>query len=228
MNLEEILKKLKSLSNPENVEGMARFGINSENALGISIPDLRNLAKETGKNHTLARQIWASGIHEAKILASMIDEPEMVTEEQMDDWVKDFDSWDVCDQVCDNLFQHTKFAYKKIDRWSIRKEEFVKRAAFTMIACRTVHDREATDNVFLKFLRIIKRESTDERNFVKKTVNWALRNIGKRNIKLNRLALKTVLEIQKINSKSARWIAADAFRELKSTAVRKRLKSKAF
>lgn len=228
MNLGEVLEKLKSLANPKNVEGMARFGINPENTLGVSIPDLRNLAKETGKNHPLARQLWASGIHETKILASMIDEPGMVTEEQMDSWVKDFDSWDVCDQVCDNLFQYTKVAYKKIDRWSIRDEEFVKRAAFAMIACRAVHDKAAPDNVFLKFLRIIKRESTDERNFVKKAVNWALRNIGKRNIKLNRLALKTVLEIQKINSKSARWIASDAFRELKSTAVRKRLKSKAF
>lgn len=228
MNLEEVLEKLKSLSNPKNVKGMARFGINPENTLGVSIPDLRNLAKETGKSHPLALQIWASGIHEARILASMIDEPQMVTEEQMDSWVKDFNSWDVCDQVCDNLLQHTKFAYKKIDRWSTRDEEFVKRAAFALIACRTVHDSQAPDNVFLKLLRIIKRESTDERNFVKKAVNWALRNIGKRNIKLNRLALKTVLEIQKINSESARWIAADAFRELKSTAVQKRLKSKTF
>ncbi|MDD5687834.1 MAG: DNA alkylation repair protein [Elusimicrobia bacterium] len=224
MNLEEILKKLKSLYNPANIEGMARFGSTPKNAYGIAIPVLRELAKEIGKNHELALQLWDTEIHEARILSSMIDDPEQVTELQMDTWVQDFDSWDTCDQVCDNLFQKTKFAHKKIDRWSKREEEFVKRSAFTLIACLAVHDKQANDHTFLDFLRIIKRESTDERNFVKKAVNWALRNIGKRNIKLNRLALKTVLEIQKIDSKSAKWIAADAFRELKSTAVLKRLK----
>jgi len=228
MELNVIIGKLKSLANHENVEGMKRFGINSENMLGISIPVLRDIAKEAGKNHELAGKLWDSGIHEAMILSSIVDEPEKVTEEQMEKWVKRFDSWGVCDQVCDNLFQHTKFAYKKIDRWSRSDEEFVKRAAFALIACLAVHDKQADDGVFLKFLRIVKRESTDERNFVKKAVNWALRNIGKRNIRLNKLALKTVLEIQKIDSKSARWISADAFRELKSTAVLKRLKSKAF
>jgi 3-methyladenine DNA glycosylase AlkD len=228
MNSTEIIIKLKSLSNPENVEGMVRFGINSENMLGISIPALRDIAGEIGKNHELAQQLWDSEIHEARILASIVDEPEKVTELQMENWVKDFDSWGVCDQVCDNLFQHTKFAYKKIDQWSKREEEFVKRSAFTLIACRAVHDKQANDDTFLKFLRIIKRESTDERNFVKKAVNWALRNIGKRNIKLNKLALKFILEIQRVDSKSAKWITADAFRELKSTAVQRRLKSKAF
>ena len=218
-----LIKKLKSLSDPKALAGMATFGINPKNAYGVSIPVLRKMAKQTGQNHLLAQKLWNSGIHEARILAGMIDVPEEMTERQMEKWVKDFDSWDVCDQVCSNLFDQTKFAYQKAIDWSGRGEEFVKRAGFVLMAALSVHDKNASDKEFLKFLSIIKRGTFDERNFVKKAVNWALRQIGKRNLSLNQVAIKTAKEIQGINSKSAKWIASDAIRELTSVAVRKRL-----
>ena len=226
MGCEEILKQLKSLSNPDAVAGMARFGINPTNTYGVSIPVLRKMAKQIGKNHLLAEKLWNSGIHEARILAPLIDPPEMVTEKQMERWVKDFDSWDVCDQCCSNLFDKTKFAYKKALEWSKRREAFVKRAGFVLMAALAVHDKEADNQKFVRFLPIIKREATDERNFVKKAVNWALRQIGKRNSALNKIAIQTAKEIQKIDSKSARWIASDALRELTGSAVRKKLDRK--
>ena len=220
MDCAEILERLRSLSNPDNVKGMGRFGISTRNTLGVSMPELRKLAKEIGKHHDLAQQLWKSGIHEAKIVAGIIDEPGLVTEKQMDAWVKDFDSWDVCDQVCMNLFDKTSFAYKKAVEWSSRQEEFVKRAAFALMASLAVHDRKAEDEAFLKLLPIIKRESTDERNFVRKAVNWALRQIGKRNKDLLGEAIKTAKEIQTLESKSARWIASDALREFKTKQLR--------
>ncbi len=223
MQYDDIIQKLKSLSDPEAVKGMARFGINPENTYGVSIPQLRKMAKETGVDHDLAQQLWASGIHEARMLASFIGQPEMVTEAQMESWVKDFDSWDVCDQCCSNLFDQTGFAHQKAVEWSERGEEFVKRAGFVLMAALSVHDKKAADEEFLKFLPIIKRESGDARNFVKKAVNWALRQIGKRNLSLNKLAIKTAEEIQQIDSRSARWIASDAIRELTSEAVQKKL-----
>ncbi len=223
MQYSHIIKRLKLLSNPDSVSGMARYGINPENTYGISIPDLRKMAKEIGKDHALSQELWSSGIHEARILAGMIDDPEMVTEGQMESWVKDFDSWDVCDQCCMNLFEDTKVAYKKCVEWSSRDEEFVKRAGFVLMARLAVSDKNAKDERFLKFLHIIKREATDNRNFVKKAVNWALRQIGKRNINLNKMAIRTAKEIQKIASKSAKWVATDAIRELTSKEVQKRL-----
>jgi 3-methyladenine DNA glycosylase AlkD len=223
MNYNYILKKLKSFSNPKAVAGMARFGINPENTYGISIPNLRKMAKQIGKDHTLAQQLWTSAIHEARILASMIDEPEMVAEKQMEDWVRDFDSWDVCDQVCMNLFEDTPSASKNAVAWSKRKKEFIKRAGFVMMARLAVSDKKADDKQFEKFLSIIKRGATDNRNFVKKAVNWALRQIGKRNRRLNKKAIEIAKEIEKIDSKTARWVASDALRELTSKAVQKRL-----
>ncbi|MCP3682511.1 MAG: DNA alkylation repair protein [bacterium] len=223
MKYEHIIKELKSLSNPKNVEGMARFGINPKNTFGVPIPNLRAIAKKTGKDHELAQKLWASKFHEARILASMVDDPEKVTEKQMDQWIKDFDSWDVCDQCCMNLFDKTRFAYKKVFEWSKRKREFEKRAAFALIACLAWHDKEAKDEKFEKFLPIIKRESTDDRNFVKKAVNWALRHIGKKNKALNKKAITVAKQIQKIDSKTAKWIANDAIRELESDAVKKRI-----
>lgn len=222
MKSNEILKQLKTLSNPKAVEGMARFGINPNNTYGVSIPDLRKIAKKIKMEHDIAQQLWSSGIHEARILAGMVDNPEMVSEEQMEKWVKDFDSWDVCDQVCSNLFGETEFAWKKAVEWTKNKKEFVKRAGFTMMAVLSVHDKKAKDEDFMKFLPIIKKESTDNRNFVKKAINWALRQIGKRNIKLNKAAIKTAKEIQEMDSKSAKWIASDAIRELTSKAIQKR------
>ena len=223
MQYNDIIQKLKSLADPEAVKGMARFGINPNNTYGVSVPNLRKVAREAGKNHDLAQQLWASGIHEARLLAGMIDDPKLVTGEQMESWVKDFDSWDVCDQCCSNLFDKTHLTYRKAAEWSWREEEFVRRAGFALMAVLAVHDKKATDENFLKFLPLIKKASTDDRNFVKKAVNWALRQIGKRNLNLNKMAIKTAGEIQQIDAGSARWIAADAIRELTGEAVQKRL-----
>ena len=176
MRYSEVMQRLKSLSDPEAVKGMARFGINPENTYGVSIPNLRRIAKEAGKDHALAQELWASGIHEAKILASMVDEPKAVTEEQLEAWVKDFDSWDVCDQVCMNLFEKTPLAWKKIAEWSGRDEEFVRRAAFALLACLAWHDKKAPDQKFAGLLPLVAQASTDQRNFVRKAVNWAVRN----------------------------------------------------
>jgi 3-methyladenine DNA glycosylase AlkD len=203
---------------------MARFGIKADKAFGVSVPALRKLAWSIGKDHPLALELWDTGLHEARELATMIADPKQVTEELMERWVKDIDSWDVCDHCCGNLWDKTPFAYRKAREWSKRPEGFVKRAAFSLIAALAVHDKPASDDVFTRFLPIIKRESTDERNFVKKAVNWALRQIGKRNRSLNRQAIKAAREIQKLNSKSARWIAADALRELTNAKVQSRMK----
>ena len=226
MRLENILTRLKERSDPKAVAGMARFGINPKSALGVSIPELRRIARETELDHGLAQRLWASGIHEARILASMVDDPEKVTERQLEAWAREFESWDVCDQVCSNLFDKTKWAFRKAKAWSQREEEFVKRAGFVLVACLSVHDKVSKDGPFLEFLPLIRMGATDERNFVKKAVNWALRQIGKRNAKLNRKAIQVAQEIQRIDSKGARWIASDALRELKSESVQKRLQRK--
>ena len=225
-NFNDIIENLKSISNPDVIKGMARFGITPENMFGVSIPNLRKIAKETGKDHALAQQLWEYGFRETMILASMIDEPEVVTEEQMEEWVMDFDYWEICDQCCMNLFGKTGFAYEKAIEWSSRTEEFVKRAGFVMMARLAVSDKKADDSMFEQFFPIMVREADDERNFVKKAVNWALRQIGKRNLALNEKAIETAREMQEIDSRSAKWIAADAIRELSGEAVQKRLRSK--
>jgi len=226
-SVEEILNKLKAEARADQVEGMAKYGMVAERRLGVSVPDMRKIAKEFGKDHKLALELWKTGIPEARILAAMIDKPDALTEKQMESWVKDINSWDVCDQVCMNLFEKTPLAWKKILDWSERKEEFVKRAAFALIACLAWHDKETGDEEFIKLLPIIKRGSTDERNYVKKAVNWALRNIGKRNPNLNTAAINAAREIQRIDSKAARWIASNAIRELESEAVQRRLRKRA-
>jgi 3-methyladenine DNA glycosylase AlkD len=223
----DVLKRLRSKARPDQLEGMARYGMMVERRLGVSVPDMRNIAKELGKNHGLAIELWKTGIPEAMIAAAMIDEPERLSESQMDDWVKDINSWDVCDQVCMNLFEKTPIAWKRIHDWSKREEEYVKRTAFALIACLAWHDKNAENEKFIKLLPVIKRGATDERGLVKKAVNWALRNIGKRNLKLNKAAIKTAKEISTIDSKAARWIASDAIAELKSAAVQRRLTTRA-
>jgi len=195
-----------------------------ERRLGVSVLDMRKLAKEIGKDHDLALDLWKTDIVEGRIVAAMVDDPDKLTEEQMEDWVKDINSWDVCDQLCMNLFEKNQLAWKKIVDWSERDEEFVKRTAFSLIACLAWHDKMASDDKFIELLPVIIRGATDERNFVKKAVNWALRNIGKRNLKLNEAAINTAKEIQRLNSKAARWIASDALRELESEAIQTRLK----
>lgn len=221
----EILRRMRSTSNPEVMAGMARFGINTKKAFGVPVPSLRTMAKEIGKSHLLAQQLWKSRIHEARILASMIDDPRMVSAEQMEKWVRDFDSWDICDQCCGNLFDKTEFAYRKAVEWSGRNQEFVKRAGFVLMAELAVHDKEAHDKEFVKFLSIIENHSIDDRNFVKKAVNWALRQIGKRNLNLNKIAIQTAKRIQQIDSKTAKWIASDALRELISETIQKRFQA---
>jgi len=228
MKVEEILNDLKTMANTKVVANMAKFGINSYNALGISIPQLRKIAKKIGKDHLLAQALWDSGIHEARILASFIDDPQLVTEQQMEEWVKQFDSWDVCDQVCGNLFDKTNYAYSKAHEWSKNEREFIKRAGFVLMADLAIHDKDANDDDFIRFLEVIKENSTDERNFVKKAVNWALRQIGKRNIVLNKKAIDTAKEIQKIESKSAKWIAQNAIKELTSNTIEERFKKDLF
>lgn len=226
MQYEQIIEELESLSNPEDVEGMARFGIKHKKTYGVRMPDLRRIAKNAGKDHELAEELWNTGYGETKILASLIDDPKMVTEDQMEKWVIEFDSWDVCDQCCINLFRKLPFAYKKVFEWSMREEKFVKRAAFALIAVLAVHDKKADDEKFEEFFPLIIKESSDNRNFVKKAVNWALRQIGKRNTALNKRAIEIAEKIQNMDSKSAKWIAADALRELKSERVQERLKKK--
>lgn len=223
LNYETVMKTLRKEASPKNVAGMARFGINPKNTLGISIPFLRSTARRIGRDHTLALRLWASGVHEARILASMIDDPALVTRNQMDHWVADFDSWDVCDQCCGNLFEKTSFAYDKAVEWCRNDREFVKRAGYALMAYIAVHDKKLENTRLERFLPLIAKGSVDERNFVKKSVNWALRQIGKRNLGLNRMAIKTAKEIGALDARSARWIAADALRELQSDAVQKKL-----
>jgi len=223
-DLHEVIRALKSESDRRNIEGMKRFGISTKGTLGVSIPKIREIAKEIGKDHALALELWDSGIHEAKILASIIDDPELVTEKQLEKWVMMVDSWDVCDCVCSNLFDKTRFAKAKAFEWAVREEEYVRRAGFVLMACLSVHDKGMKDSEFVPFLKEIEKGCTDERNFVRKAVNWALRQIGKRNLRLNKLAISTCNKIAVKDSKSARWIASDALRELSSNAVQSRLK----
>ncbi len=216
MTSDQIIANLKQHANAQAVEGMARFGIRPSHALGIPIPTLRKMAKEIGRNQELAIALWASGVHEARILASMIAEPQRVSVELMEEWVNDFDAWDVCDQVCGNLFDKTPYAYQKATEWCQQEKEFVRRAGFVMMAELAVHDKQAQDEAFLQFFPLIKHYAGDERNFVKKAVNWALRQIGKRNSHLRTLALECAYEIQHMDSKTAHWVAKDAIRELQA------------
>ena len=226
VSVKEVLRRLEAKARPDQLEGMARFGMVTEGRLGVSIPDMREMSKELGKDHKLAAQLWETGIPEARILAAMVDESDKLSEAQMENWVKGINSWDVCDQVCQNLFEKSPLAWKKVMDWSEREEEFTKRAAYALLACLAWHDKDAKDVEFIKLLPVVKRGATDERNFVKKAVNWALRNIGKRNLNLNKAAMKTAKEILRIDSSTARWIASDAIRELSSAPVQRRLRKK--
>jgi 3-methyladenine DNA glycosylase AlkD len=223
MHLVEVLAQLQSLASPAHKAELARVGINTHDALGIDIYTLRKLAKPLRPDHNLALGLWESGIHEARLLASMVDDPAQATEAQLEAWTADFDSWDLCDQVCDNLFQHTAFAYPKAFEWSRQDEEFVKRAGFVLMACLAFYDRTTPEAKLAQFFPVIAQASDDERNYVKKAVNWALRNLGKRNEAMNAQAVAAAQEIQARGTRAARWIAADALRELTSEKVKQRL-----
>jgi len=219
------LDKLKILGDPEDKKGMARFGIDISQALGVRIPDLRKLGRKIGKDHELSLELWATGIHEARILASMVDDPKMVTPEQMDDWIKEFNSWDLCDQVCGNLFDRTENRFEKALEYTFREPEFEKRAGFALMAWLAVHNKKATDQKFEPFFDRIEAESDDSRNFVKKAVNWALRQMGKRNRNLHSRAMELSRRLQESNSKTAKWIANDAIRELENPNILQRFGS---
>lgn len=225
-SVEVILEELRRLGTRENVEGMARFGIRAVDMFGVSKPKLDGIAKKIGKNHELGLALWATENHDAKILAGMICVPNRVTAAQMESWVRDFDNWDTCDGTCCHLFVFAAPAWSKAASWTRRKEEFQKRAGFALAAYLAYRDKTASDAKFLGFLKIIEREADDDRNFVRKAVNWALRNIGKRNVRLNTAAIATGERLRKRESRAARWIAADALRELRSGAVQERLRRK--
>jgi len=213
-SVQDVLHMLQSHAHPDNVEGMARFGMTPDARMGVSVPDMRRIAKTVGRDHALALALWETGIPEARILASMVDDPAQLTDSQMEAWVADFNSWDVCDQVCMNLFDKSPLAWQKVGQWARRDEEFVRRAAFALIACLAWHDKAAPDEAFIRLFPVVKASATDGRNFVKKAVSWALRQVGKRNANLRRAALDTAREIGQMDAKPARWIAADVIREL--------------
>jgi 3-methyladenine DNA glycosylase AlkD len=221
---EAVLARLHSLANPDNVAGMAKFGINADHTLGISIWELRKIAKEIQPDHHLAIALWDCGVHEARILGSFIMPPDQITPEEMDAWAADFNSWDMVDQVC-ALFQETPHGYQKVFTWSSRPEEFVKRAAFALIAEFAWHNKIRSETELAAFFPVIESHAWDERNFVKKAVNWALRNLGKRSPSLNAQAIACAERIQQQPFKSARWIGTDALRELKSEKIQERIKS---
>ncbi len=223
-NVEETVERLLALGDPKAAEGAARYGIDVPGLLGVSAPALRKLAKEIGTDHRLAGQLWRTGIHDARLLAALIDDPAKVTADQMERWARDFNSWAVCDTACGCLFDKTLYAWDQAAEWSRRGPEYVKRAGFVLMATLAVHDKKASDERFESFLPLIVEQAHDDRNFVKKGVNWALRQIGKRNRRLNELAIQTAHKIRALDTRSARWIASDALRELTSEQVQARLK----
>jgi 3-methyladenine DNA glycosylase AlkD len=227
LDADDVVSELRRLGRPVDLEELARYGIRGREILGVRTPDMMVLSKRLGKDHKLALELWSTGIYEARHLAVLVEDPTEVTEAQMERWAKGFDSWAICDGACLHLFDKTKFAYDKVLEWSSRDEEFVKRAGFVLMAVLSIHDKKAPDSVFLAYLPIILRESTDDRTYVKKGVNWALRQIGKRSARLNKAAIASAVKISRQDSKAAKWIATDALRELRSEPVQRRLASRA-
>jgi 3-methyladenine DNA glycosylase AlkD len=224
-----IVDELRAVSDPSRLPGMARVGINVDRAIGVSIPNCRRIARRHRGDHELALRLWTTGIHEVRIVAAMVDDPAEVTVEQMDGWVIDLDSWDLCDQVCGNLFARTPTSFDRAEAWVRREEEFVVRAGFAIVASRAAWDHrpETRDAIFLPWLAEIERAATDDRNYVKKAVNWALRQIGKRSAELNEAAIARCERLIETGSRSARWIGRDALRELRSEDVQRRLRATA-
>ena len=219
-----VVAELQALADPARLPGMARVGINIERAIGVSLPHLRKLGRRLGPDHQLALELWSTGIHEARILASLVDDPADVTREQMDAWARDFDSWDICDQVVGNLFERTPYAVPAARAWTERDETFVKRAGFVLIATRAVHDRMSSDGVFTAWFPTIRQGATDDRNYVKKAVSWALRQIGKRNLALNAAAIAQAELLAESTETGARWVGRDALRELQRDETKRRLR----
>jgi 3-methyladenine DNA glycosylase AlkD len=226
VDCEEVLRRLHRMADPSNLAGQARFGIETSRSLGIPAPDLRKLAREVGPNHTLAVDLWTSRIREAQILAALVDDPAQVTPEQMDAWADEFGSWDVVDACCCNLFDRTPHAYSKAVEWSRREEEFVRRAGFSLMACLAVHDKKARDSDFEPLFAAIAEQACDGCNFVRKAVNWALRQIGKRNLQLRARAIEVAEQVGAKDCRAARWVASDALRELRDPKLERRLRSR--
>jgi len=235
-----VLDELRSMGSEENRAGMARYGINVGNAFGISVYDLRAMAQRLGTDHALAGALWATGNHEARLLACFVDDPDLVEEPQLEEWARGFDSWDLCDQATTSLFDRSRHAWRKAVEWTERDDEWVKRAGYTLMAGLAAHDEAAGDRAFEELLPLVERGAFDPRNFVKKAVNWALRNIGKRNLALNAAAVSCAERIRAEadrraggsrggapGDRAARWVAADALRELQSEKVRARLSAAA-
>ena len=220
----EIIEKLKALKNEENRIGMGRFGINIDNALGVSVSTLRQIAKNYKKNQELAEQLWKNGIHEARMMASLLGDSKIIKPETMDLWVSEFNSWDICDQCCSNLFRKTTFAYKKAYEWAESEKEFTRRAGFSLMATLAVGDKKSSNSDFIPMLNIIEKHSNDSRNMVKKAVNWALRQIGKRNKTLYIEAFSLSEKLKNSDNKIARWIGSDAFREFSDEKIIRRIK----
>lgn len=226
MNPDEVIKLLKSASDPSAIEGMALFGITPGKTYGVSMPRLRKLGKQAGRDHDLALKLWAHGFRETRILASLVDEPEKVSSAQMDSWASEFSYWEICDQCCMNLFWLTPKAYEKAVEWSRRPQEYVRRAGFALMAVLAWKDKKASDEKLSAFLPLIIEGSSDERPIVRKAVNWALRQIGKRSIGLNKKSVNVARKLMDSESGSARWVGSDALRELEGDAVRARLLKK--
>jgi len=219
----EVVRTLEEVGDRSRLDGMARYGIDTSHAIGVTVTELRRVARGLGHDHDLAAALWASGVHEARILASLVDEPDRVSPAQMESWVADLDSWDVCDAVCGNLFDRTTFALDKAVEWSRREPEFEKRAGFALMAWAAIHRKDLPDAAFARLLPAIRAQANDDRNLVKKAASWALRGIGKRSSDLNARAIQTAERIQRIDARAARWIAGDVLRELRSQAVQDRL-----
>lgn len=218
----EILRRLKAQGSAENVAGMARFGITVRNAYGVPTGPLEAMARELGRNHGLARELWATGNREARIVSTYIADPKALTRSEMDRWVRDFDSWDICDGCAIHLFRKSPFAWERALKWAVQKREFVRRAGFAMIATLAVHDKQAPDETFLEVLPLIEQTAEDDRNFVKKAVNWALRQIGKRNAALSVAAMQVAERLAQSENRTARWIGKDAIRDINASWTRKR------
>ena len=218
------LEWLERRGSKKNRDGMARYGIVAKKVFGVSMTTMKSLAKELGRDHALSQALWKTGWHDARMLASLVGEPGRVTPAQMERWAKDFDNWAVCDTATFALWDRSPHAWPKVREWSKRQEEFVKRAAFAMLASLTVHDKAAPDERYLEGLELIEREAHDERNFVKKAVNWALRSVGKRSMSLNKEAVAVARRLAEREDSASRWVGKDALRELTSPAVERRLK----
>jgi 3-methyladenine DNA glycosylase AlkD len=221
--LSDALAELKHRGSKAGRDGMARYGLPSDKAFGVSVKEIQAVAKRLGKSHTLAGALWKSGWHEARMLACYVDDPALVTPAQMDAWCRDFDNWGICDTVCFVLFDRTPHAWKKVDAWARRNDEFERRAAFALLWGLTVHDKDAPDARYIHGLKLVEKAARDERHFVKKAVNMALRAIGKRNAALHAEALASAKRLAVATSESARWVGRDALRELSSASVRRRV-----